>query len=816
MTATDGLFFDRVVKSFGGTQALRSVSLRVGRGEIVALLGENGAGKSTLIKTLGGIHKPDSGAVLIDGAPYAHIAGKSGGQAVAFIHQDLGLIEWMSVAENIALALGYVKTGRRIDWPATEARADAALKLVEAEFPASTRVSNLTRTQKSLVAIARALAANCDYLVLDEPTASLPSDEVERLFNVLRPLKAKGVGMIYVSHRLDEIFKIADRVAVLRDGQMVGMRSIDHTTPEELVSLIVGRKAREINRPAIQPGPEILRVENLATPAVGPVSFRIAQGEVLGLAGLRGAGHEDIGRALFGTLPHQGRISLEGQTPDLRSPQTAMQSGIGFVARDRVHESIAPGLSIRENAYLRPQGRPVAQRPHPDNRGAVGRQPAKGCGRALAWCQPPFADHRRPNRRRRRWRQGRNLPPAVSGAGLWHGRLGGVDRLRRNRQHLPPRHRVFARPAGSRTARRRTFHRIPDPSRLGWRNRLRTAPMPSIESNALEPTRDELATLPLSAKLGRLAPVYGLVILMFALILLFSILLPNSFPTLLNLRVILADKSLIALLSLAAMVPMVAGRIDLTVGYGIVLWHILAISLQTMFGVPWPVAVLIVLALGALVGVLNGFLVEVAKIDSFIATLGTGTVLYSIALWHTGGRQMVGVLPDGFYALNGTFIFGLPITAFYVLAITLVMWLILEYTPVGRYLYAIGANQRAAELNGIPTRKFVLGAFITSGFLTALTGVLLASKLRIGQASVGLEFLLPALVGAFLGSTTIKPGRVNVWGTIVGVAILAVGISGIQQFGGSFWVEPMFNGMTLLIAIGIAGYAQRKKGAAKK
>ena len=354
MTATDGLFFDRVVKSFGGTQALRSVSLRVGRGEIVALLGENGAGKSTLIKTLGGIHKPDSGAVLIDGAPYAHIAGKSGGQAVAFIHQDLGLIEWMSVAENIALALGYVKTGRRIDWPATEARADAALKLVEAEFPASTRVSNLTRTQKSLVAIARALAANCDYLVLDEPTASLPSDEVERLFNALRPLKAKGVGMIYVSHRLDEIFKIADRVAVLRDGQMVGMRSIDHTTPEELVSLIVGRKAREINRPAIQPGPEILRVENLATLAVGPVSFRIAQGEVLGLAGLRGAGHEDIGRALFGTLPHQGRISLEGQTPDLRSPQTAMQSGIGFVARDRVHESIAPGLSIRENAYLNP------------------------------------------------------------------------------------------------------------------------------------------------------------------------------------------------------------------------------------------------------------------------------------------------------------------------------------------------------------------------------------------------------------------------------------------------------------------------------
>ncbi len=340
--------------------------------------------------------------------------------------------------------------------------------------------------------------------------------------------------------------------------------------------------------------------------------------------------------------------------------------------------------------------------------------------------------------------------------------------------------------------------------------------MPGIESNAVEPTKDELRGLTPVQKALRLAPTYGLVILMLGLILLFSILLPNTFPTLLNVRSILSDKAIIALLALAAMIPMVAGRIDLTVGYGIVLWHILAISLQTLYGLPWPVAVVVVLLLGIITGALNGLLVEVARIDSFIATLGTGTVLYALALWHTGGRQMVGALPDAFYAINGTFVLGLPITAYYVLAITLALWIILEYTPIGRYLYAIGANQRAAELNGIPTRKFVIGAFVASGGLTALAGVLLASKLRIGQASVGLEFLLPALVGAFLGSTTIKPGRVNVWGTIVGVMILAVGISGIQQFGGSFWVEPMFNGTTLLIAIGIAGYAQRKKGTKSK
>ena len=340
--------------------------------------------------------------------------------------------------------------------------------------------------------------------------------------------------------------------------------------------------------------------------------------------------------------------------------------------------------------------------------------------------------------------------------------------------------------------------------------------MNSIQSNALEPTRSELKELSGAQKLTRLLPVYGLLILTGALIVLFSVLLPNTFPTILNLRSIISDKAIILILSLGVMIPMSAGRIDLTVGYGIVLWHILAISLQTMYGFSWPAAVLTVLVLGALMGMFNGVLVEVARIDSFIATLGTGTVLYALALWHSGGRQIVGVLPDNFYALNTTMVFGLPITGYYVIVLALLMWFVYEYTPLGRYLYAIGASPKAAALNGIPVRKYVMGSFIASGLLTALAGVLLAAKLRIGQASVGLEFLLPALVGAFLGSTTIKPGRVNVWGTVTGIVILAVGISGIQQFGGSFWVEPMFNGVTLLIAIGIAGYAQRRKGATRK
>jgi ribose transport system permease protein len=297
------------------------------------------------------------------------------------------------------------------------------------------------------------------------------------------------------------------------------------------------------------------------------------------------------------------------------------------------------------------------------------------------------------------------------------------------------------------------------------------------------------------------------------LIVFFSLILPDSFPTALNARSILSDKAVIALLALAAMVPMMAGRVDLTIGFGIVLWHILAISLQVQYHVPWPLACVVVILCGGIAGLINGILVEVAQIDSFIATLGTGTILYALALWHTDGRQVTGVLPQGFIDINAVSIFGVPAPAIYTMVLAVALWITAERLPLGRHMYAIGANEKAAALNGIPVRAYIVGVFVASGLLVGFTGCVLASKLQIGQANVGLDYLLPALVGTFLGSTTIRPGRVNVWGTIVGVLILAVGISGIQQLGGAFFVEPLFNGTTLIVAIALAGFAQRRRSA---
>jgi ribose transport system ATP-binding protein len=349
--------FDNVVKRFGGVVALRGVTLELRAGEILALLGENGAGKSTLIKALGGIVEPSEGGIFYKGQPYRHRPPRFGErQPVAFIHQDLGLVEWMTIAENIALATGYPRRfGGLVDWRAAERATEAALRQVDCPLPPTRRVRDLSRTEKSLVAIARALSVQTDVLVLDEPSASLPADEVHRLFDALRPLKARGVGMIYVSHRLDEVFEIADRIAVLRDGALVGERRVVDTTPEELVSLIVGKALDKFEtRARTRTGAPRVVARGLTVEGAGPVDFEVAPSEIVGLVGLRGAGQERVGRALFGALPYAGEIRLDGAALSLSGPGEAMRAGVGLIARDRVEESSATGLSIRENMFINP------------------------------------------------------------------------------------------------------------------------------------------------------------------------------------------------------------------------------------------------------------------------------------------------------------------------------------------------------------------------------------------------------------------------------------------------------------------------------
>lgn len=337
-------------KAFFATQAVDDVSFDVNAGEIVALMGENGAGKSTVIKMMAGVYKPDGGTITVDGHPIEEVRAKE----VSFIHQTLGLIEWMTVAENIALGMGYPKRGPFIDTRAMNRQAAEVLDLVGGGVDPESRIFDLPRTERSLLAIARALVTEPKLLVLDEPTASLPQEDVERLFVVLRRLKQQGTGMIYVSHRLDEIYAIADRAVVMRNGVKVGDKLVADMPHRELVNLIVGKEtlAVKFNQPRED---ERLAMHDVFVGEVGPISMRVKAGEIVGLCGLRGAGQGAAGRAIAGVdTITGGTMEVDGVPVTIKNVRGAIASKIAFVTSNREAESLAPGLSVRENLFLNP------------------------------------------------------------------------------------------------------------------------------------------------------------------------------------------------------------------------------------------------------------------------------------------------------------------------------------------------------------------------------------------------------------------------------------------------------------------------------
>lgn len=343
----------QLTKRFPGTIALDGVDFQVQSGEVHALLGENGAGKSTLIKVLAGVHKADSGEVRVKDRVVDPMVDDL---SASFIHQDLGLVDTMTVSENVAILAGYPRKNGLISWRKTELAAAAAIEQMGGGVNPGSLVSELSAAEKSIVAIARAIAIECDILVLDEPTAALPEADVERLLSVLRRLRETGIGIVYVSHRLDEVFRIADRVTVLRDGRLVRTVNVSDTSPKTLIQDIVGRTLSELfSKAPIKSKEALLSVSSLVIGDIGPVSFEVAFGEILGLVGLRGAGQDIVGRAIFGDLPtRSGHVSLTDSNYRIGKPNNAISSGIGFVSSKRAEESLARTLTVRENCYMNP------------------------------------------------------------------------------------------------------------------------------------------------------------------------------------------------------------------------------------------------------------------------------------------------------------------------------------------------------------------------------------------------------------------------------------------------------------------------------
>ncbi len=344
-----------IAKSFGGVRALKGVDLDLVPGEIHGLVGENGAGKSTLMKVLSGAHQPDSGQILIDGRPVrfkgpvqAYAAG------VRIVYQELSLVPALTVAENLFLSRFAAGGLRRVDRSALASEAAELLKVWDLDLPPTARIEELTMGKRQLVEIAREISKRGRVLILDEPTSSLTSQESERLFQVLERLKQQDLAIVFISHRLNEVMRVADRVTVLRNGQTVASRPAKGLTTDEMVSLIVGREIGDLfPKAAVTLGEELLAVENLGGPGFEKISFCLRRGEILGLGGLIGAGRSEVLRGLFGLNQiHEGGMRLDGREIAPGHPARAIELGLALLSESRTDEGIFPQLSVGKNIVV--------------------------------------------------------------------------------------------------------------------------------------------------------------------------------------------------------------------------------------------------------------------------------------------------------------------------------------------------------------------------------------------------------------------------------------------------------------------------------
>ena len=348
-----------ISKRFPGVVALDHVDVELMAGEIVGLVGENGAGKSTLMKILAGIHRADSGEIRIDGAPAAlHTPADAARQGIAVIHQELEVIDTLDVSGNIFLGREPRMGGslRLLDRRAMDAQTHEQLERVGLQLAPRTPMRQLPTAQQQLVAIVRALSMNARILILDEPTASLTGEDADRLFHVLRDLRARGTAIVYISHRLKEIEALADRTVVLRDGRNAGTLARDVLTRDRLVQLMVGRPVDTTGaRPPATIGPPVLQIDGLRTGRypTSEVSLTVHSGEVLGIAGLIGAGRSELAEAVCGVSTRlAGRIVVDGQPLPIHSPRDAIRRGICLVPEDRRGHGVIAAMSVRENLTL--------------------------------------------------------------------------------------------------------------------------------------------------------------------------------------------------------------------------------------------------------------------------------------------------------------------------------------------------------------------------------------------------------------------------------------------------------------------------------
>nr|WP_207669640.1 ribose ABC transporter ATP-binding protein RbsA [Marinisporobacter balticus] len=344
-----------ITKEFPGVKALDHVDFKIHKGRVMALLGENGAGKSTLMKILSGVYQKDDGEIIYEGKK-VDIKGPKDAQeeGISIIHQELNLIPHLTIGENIFLGREPVNAFKKIDWTKLYKDSEVLLKKLKVDKSPKELVASLSIGEQQMVEIAKALSLNAKIIIMDEPTDALTKKETESLFHVIHELRAQQKSIVYISHRLEEIFQVCDDVTVLRDGKFIGEAQVKTLNEDQLIEMMVGRKLTEqFPSVVVEKGDVALEVKNLSNEYVKDISFLLRKGEILGISGLMGSGRTELAKSIYGALrKDSGKVYIDGKEVNIKSTQNALKEGIAYVSEDRKGQGLILGLSVKENMSI--------------------------------------------------------------------------------------------------------------------------------------------------------------------------------------------------------------------------------------------------------------------------------------------------------------------------------------------------------------------------------------------------------------------------------------------------------------------------------
>ena len=822
-----------VTKSFGGTVAVRDVSLALHSGEVLALLGENGAGKSTCVKLLAGVYRPDAGEVALDGHA-VELAAPLDAQrhGIAVMHQHPGLFPDLGVAENIFVGHGPAARLGLLDRARMHHDAARLLNTVGLDCDPDALLASLRSSEQQLVEIARALSVRARVLIMDEPTAALSQREVDRLFAVVGDLRRQGVAMMFVGHRMDEIYRVADRVTVLRDGHLVATAPTAEMPRDRAVRLMVGRSLSHMypEREAA-PGAVVLAATGLARDgAFADVSIEVRAGEILGFAGLVGSGRTEIARVLFGVdQPTAGTIALGGHPVAFASPGDAMAAGIAYVSEDRIGQSLVMDFSILANASL-----PVI-----DQATVAGLiRPARELGLVRGHL----------DRLRLRFRNYLQPVKTLSGGNQqkvvlskWLATKPRVLILDEPTQGIDVQtkaevHAVIADLARQGLAIILISSELPE--LLGMCDRIMvlregrvTAELPAAQATqervlyamtdaggaAAAPARHAVVDpVTVERPAGRLRSLIvrrelGLFLAMAAVIVPVVAVNPRMLSGA-NLSAVAMDAGLLTIVAVGQMLVILTRNIDLSVASIIGLAaYVSADLLRSHPELGVTGGILAASAVGLACGLLNGLVVTVGRVPSIVVTLGTLTLYRGFTSLYAAGKQVnADQVPQAWLDLTSASVAGVPGVVLIALATLVVIAFVLRRLAIGRELYAIGSNPDGAQLIGIRVRRRVLGAFACSGLLAGFDGALWASRYATIDARVAIGFELTVIAAVVVGGVAIRGGSGTVLGVALGALTLLVIKNGLTLVRvDPLWLQGVY-GLVILVAIAIDAFVIRR------